>query len=79
MRERLDIAPGTEVEIHEEDGRAVVEPEKDPPRIIDRMEELIEDADSDRLPQSYDDLDPIARDHADAIRRGAQQADRDDK
>ena len=79
VRERLDIAPGTEVTIYEEDGRAVVEPEKDPDQIIDRMEDLIADADSDRSPQRYDDLDAIARDHADTIRRQAQQADRDDE
>ena len=27
VRKRLGIDPGTEVEVHEEDGRAVVEPE----------------------------------------------------
>lgn len=78
VRERLNIVPGTEVEIHEEDGRAVVEPETDPEQIIDRMEELIEDADRDRS-SPLDDLDPIAREHADTIRRQAQQADQDDE
>ena len=43
VRERLDITPGTEVEIHEEGGKAVVEPEDDPQQIIRRMEQLIDD------------------------------------
>lgn len=41
LRERLGITPGTEVDIIEEDGKAVVEPEDNPEQIIDRMESLI--------------------------------------
>jgi len=43
VRERLGITPGTEVDVHEEDGKAVVEPEDAPEQIIDRMEQLIDD------------------------------------
>lgn len=42
IRERLGITPGTEVEICEEDGKVVIEPETDPERIIERGENLIE-------------------------------------
>lgn len=79
VRERLGIVPGTEVEVREEDGRAVVEPERDPERIIERMESLIEDAAADRTPRSDDDFDVYARDHADTIRRQAREAERDDE
>lgn len=40
VRNRLGIAPGTEVEIREENGKAVVEPEDDPGRIVDDLERL---------------------------------------
>lgn len=79
VRERLGIVPGAEVDIRAEDGRAVVEPERDPEGIIERMETLIEDAAADRTPRSDDDLDVYARDHADTIRRQAREAKRDDE
>ncbi len=73
VRERLDITPGTEVEIHEEDGKAVVEPEDDPQEIIERMEQLVEETSSERGETTpvTDGVDPIAQKHRDAIRRGA--------
>jgi AbrB family looped-hinge helix DNA binding protein len=74
LRERLDIGPGEEVEIHEEDGRLVVEPERDSEEIIDRMEELVAGI-SGREPTPYDELDPQARDHVDTIRRQAEDGD----
>lgn len=77
VRERLGIEPGTEVEIHEEDGKAVVEPEDDPQEIIDRMEELIAEtspASEDTTPLEVD-VDPIAQNHRDAVRRGAEHND----
>jgi AbrB family looped-hinge helix DNA binding protein len=70
VREDLGITPGTEVAIHEEDGKAVVEPEDDPEQIIERMERLIADASSEReetMPFK-DGADPIAQKHRDAIR-----------
>jgi len=79
VRERLGIVPGTEVEIREKDGRAVIEPEKDPEQIIERMESLIDESATDRRSHSYEDLDVIARDHADTIRRQARGSERDDE
>lgn len=80
VRERLGITPGTEVEIHEEGGKAVVEPEDDPERIIERMKQLIAEASANRAPtpMSYEDMDPLAQKHADTIRRGAQKTEDDD-
>lgn len=75
VREALGITPGTEVEVHEEGGKAIVEPEDDPERIIERMEALIDGIPEDRAPTPYDDLDPHAKDQVDAIRRQARGAD----
>jgi AbrB family looped-hinge helix DNA binding protein len=69
IRERLGIAPGTEVEIREEDGKAVVELEESPDEIIADIEAMI---DSNRGDDSVDDdLDPISKDHVETIRQGA--------
>jgi len=46
VRERLGITPGTEVDVREEDGKAVVELEDDPQQIIERMEKLVEETSS---------------------------------
>lgn len=75
MREDLGITPGTEVEIHEKDGKAIVEPEDDPEQIIQRMEELIAGISGDRQPTPYDELDPQSKDHVDTIRRQARQSE----
>jgi len=74
IRERLGITPGTEVDIHEKDGKAIVEPEDDPEQIIDRMEQLIAEASSKRGTRKPLDegADPIVKKHMDAIRRGAE-------
>ena len=79
VRERLGIVPGTEVEIRAKDGHAVIEPERDPERIIERMESLIDDAAADRRSHSYEDLDLFAREHAETIRRQARTSTRDDE
>lgn len=73
VRERLGISPGTEVTVHEEDGKAVVEPEDDPDRVIERMEILVEETSSERgeMTPLDEGLDPLAEKHRDAIRRGA--------
>lgn len=75
VRERLDITPGTEVEIREEDGKAVVEPEDDPQQIIDRMEQLVAEAASKRGDTAplEEDADPLVKKHRDAIRRGTEK------
>ena len=79
VRKQLGIEPGIEVEVREEDGKAIVEPEDDPEKIIDRMEELIAEtspASTNTLPFE-NNPDPIAQKHRDAIRRGAEQPDED--
>jgi AbrB family looped-hinge helix DNA binding protein len=75
VRERLGISPGTEVTVHEEDGKAVVEPEDDPDRIVERMELLVEETSSERGETTpFDEgANPIAEKHRDAIRRGAEK------
>ncbi|ARS89765.1 AbrB/MazE/SpoVT family DNA-binding domain-containing protein [Natrarchaeobaculum aegyptiacum] len=77
VRKRLGIEPGTEVEVHEEDGKAVVEPEDDPERILERMERLVEETAPGRGETTTleNDVDPIARKHREAVRRGAEQSD----
>lgn len=77
VRERLNITPGTEVEVREEDGKAVVEPEDDPADILDRMEQLVAETSTDRGESTppADSSDPVARDHRAAVRRGATRDD----
>lgn len=76
VRERLGITAGTEVEIREEDGKAVIEPEDDPEQILDRMERLVEGASSERGgTAALDDSQPVAQKHREAVRRGAQKSE----
>jgi len=76
VRERLGITPGTEVEVHADAEKAVVEPEPDPETIIDRMDRLVaETAPEPGETTPLNDIDPIARKHRDAIRRGAADSD----
>lgn len=71
LREQLGLDPGTEVEVREENGRAVVEPEDRPEDIITDLERQIENAASRRKQTQKDELDPTASDHLETIRRGA--------
>ena len=75
VRERLGIDAGTEVEVHEDDGKVVVEPEEDPREVLDRMEELV--AESSPASGETTPLDaetgPVARKHRDAVRRGTER------
>lgn len=74
VRKRLGITPGTEVEVHEEDGKAVIEPEDNPKQIIERMEQLIAETSSEHgetVPLD-EGADPAAQKHRDAVRRGAE-------
>lgn len=75
VRERLDITPGTEVEIREENGKAVVEPEDNPDDILDRMEQLVDEASSEdgETTPLHEGADPIAQKHRDAVQRGAEK------
>ncbi|WP_084383830.1 AbrB/MazE/SpoVT family DNA-binding domain-containing protein [Halalkalicoccus paucihalophilus] len=79
IRERLGISPGTSVEVHEEEGKAVVEPEDKPEQILNRMDQIIEEAAETRSPTPYGELDPIAKDHADTVQRRAQQEQSSDQ
>ena len=74
LRERLGLTPGTEVDIHEEEGKAVVEPEDDPEQIIERIERLVAETSSERgeTASLAEGADPIAQKHRTAIRRGAE-------
>jgi len=75
VRERLGITPGTEIDINEEDGKAVVEPEDNPEQIIERMERLITETSSERgetIPLD-EEAGPIAKKHRDAIRKGTKE------
>lgn len=75
VRERLGITAGTEVDIHEENGKAAVEPEDDPDEILDRMEQLIEETASKQGETTplTEGVDPIAQKHRDAVRKGAEK------
>ena len=75
VRERLGITPGTEVDINEEDGKAIVEPEDNPEQVIERMERLIAETSSERGDTKPLDegTDPIAKKHRDAIQKGAEE------
>lgn len=81
VRESLGIDEGTEVEIHEKGGKAVVEPEKHPEVVIDRMESLIEEASANRETTTTreTEMDPFVQKHADAIRRGAASREAGDE
>ena len=75
VRDRLGITPGTEVDIHEENGKAVVEPEDNPDEVLERMEQLVEETYSkqrETTPRTGG-ADPIAQKHRDAVRRGAEK------
>ena len=75
VREDLGITAGTEVEVREEGGRVVVEPEDDPEGILDRMGRLVTEAASERSETKAIDgsVDSAAQRHRDAVRRGADE------
>ncbi|ELY88725.1 transcription regulator [Natrialba hulunbeirensis JCM 10989] len=79
LRERLGITPGSEVEIREENGDLIVEPEDNPDQIIERLEQLVAETASEHGETTplEEGVDPVARKHRDAIRRGAER-DRDE-
>ena len=74
VRERLEITPGTEVMVHEEDGRVVVEPAEGPDAVIERMERLATETSAERETRPLSDAAPAAREHREAVRRGAEDA-----
>lgn len=75
LREQFGLGSGTEVSVRKEGGQIVVEPEDDPEEIIDDIETLIEKASRDRPAPDTDD--PFARDHLEAIQRGANRTEED--
>ncbi|WP_436907810.1 AbrB/MazE/SpoVT family DNA-binding domain-containing protein [Halosimplex marinum] len=81
LRERLNITPGTEVELVEDDGAIRVERERDPGDILERMERLIEEASVEREresdPTGRDATHPIAEKHRRTVERGASPDDGD--
>ncbi|PSP92752.1 AbrB/MazE/SpoVT family DNA-binding domain-containing protein [Halobacteriales archaeon QS_9_68_42] len=74
VREQLEITPGTEVTVREEDGRVIVEPAEDPDAVIEQMERLIEETAADGETRSLGDAAPVAEKHREAVRRGAEDA-----
>lgn len=68
VRERLGLTAGSEVEVREDDGRVVVEPEDDPAEILSDQEALIERAAAGRDAPD-EELDALARDHVETIQR----------
>ncbi|OYR58057.1 AbrB/MazE/SpoVT family DNA-binding domain-containing protein [Halorubrum halodurans] len=73
IRECLNITPGTEVKVREEDGRAIVRPKDNPAEILDRMEHLVESASSNQEETNppTEGSNPIAQKHRDAVQQGA--------
>ncbi|PSP80328.1 AbrB/MazE/SpoVT family DNA-binding domain-containing protein [Halobacteriales archaeon QS_4_69_225] len=75
VRERLEITPGTEVTVREEDGKIVVEPAEDPDAVIERMERLVAETSVERETRPLeDDASPVARKHREAAHRGVEGA-----
>lgn len=74
VRERLGITSGTVVEVREENGKAVVEPEDNPEEVLRRMEQMIEEFSAkgrDTKPFT-DDYDPIGEDFRENVRKGTE-------
>ena len=74
VRERLEITPGTEVTVREEDGKVVVEPAEDPDAVIERMERLVEETAANGETRPLGDATPVAEKHRKTIRRAAEDA-----
>jgi AbrB family looped-hinge helix DNA binding protein len=76
VREQLGITPGTEVEVRNEDGKVVVEPEDDPDEILSRMERLVKEASPkpEKRTSMPENPDPIVHKHRESVRRGAKKA-----
>lgn len=78
LRERLGITPGTEVEVHVDGERAVIEPADDPDGVLERMAELSQAATKHRDRVPYEEMHPVAQSHADTISHEAAKAGEDD-
>ena len=74
VREQLEITPGTEVTVREEDGRVVVDPAEDPDAVIEHMERLVEETAVDGETRPLGDATPVAEKHRETVRRAAEDA-----
>ena len=74
VRERLEITPGTEVTVREEDGKVIIEPAEDPDAVIERMERLVEETAADGKTRPLGDATPVAEKHRGTVRRAAEDA-----
>lgn len=72
IRERFHLEPGTTVRVEPEDGRIVIEPERDPDEVLARMEELLEGFRSDERVDTVNERDPYAIHHREIVRRAAE-------
>lgn len=81
VRDNLGITPGTEVEVREECGKAVIEPEDHPDQVIDRMDRLVAEASADRdyILEPDGKIHPLAQKHHETVRRESQEAKSDDE
>ena len=74
VRERLEMTPGTEVTVREEDGKVVVDPAEDPDVVIELMERLVEETAADGETRPLGDATPVAEKHRETVRRAAEDA-----
>lgn len=88
VRDRLGLRSGSEVEVNAENGRAIVEVEDTPERVMGDLERLIDEAAANRerrregeaagMGLTLDD-DPVAAKQREVIRRGAGRLPSDDR
>ncbi|WP_058571679.1 AbrB/MazE/SpoVT family DNA-binding domain-containing protein [Haloferax profundi] len=80
LRECLGLVPGTTVEIRLEDDKMVIELEDDPERILERMDELIEEVANNRQDtKAFGKHDPLLMDFREKIREQAQKSDSEEE
>jgi len=77
VRERLNITPGTEVEILEKDGKVVIEPVNSPDKILERMEQIVNESSPSREEtiSSLEEADPLSHKHKNIVQRQAENND----
>lgn len=71
VRESLEIGEGSHVSIRTDEGRIVVEPERDPDDIIEEMESLIEGMERE---ESGRERSLISEGHVEDVREQAEDA-----
>lgn len=73
LREELGLSPGTEVEVHRDEDKLVVEQERTPEDVVGRLRELVED--EPQRESEVDETDPHARRHRENVRDLAERTD----